>query len=38
MDGGISLLEGYRLEVVAQHMVCAECGSKRVRLGPAFGD
>lgn len=25
-----------RLEAVAKRMVCAECGSRRVRLGPAF--
>ena len=28
----------YRIEAIAERMVCAECGSKRVRLGPAFGD
>ena len=27
-----------RLEDVRARMVCAERGSKRVRLGPAFGD
>ena len=27
-----------RLKDVRARMVCAECGSKRVRLGPAFRD
>lgn len=28
----------YDIEAVARRMVCAECGSRDVRLGPAFGD
>ena len=27
-----------QLAAVESRMVCAECGSKRARLGPAFGD
>ena len=29
---------GLRLDGVRARMVCAECGSRNVRLGPAFGD
>ena len=28
----------YRIGSVASRFVCAECGSREVRLGPAFGD
>ena len=28
----------YQIGAVAARMVCAECGSREVRLGPAFGD
>ena len=28
----------YQIGSVADRMVCAECGSRNVRLGPAFGD
>ena len=28
----------YGLRAVEQRLVCSECGSKRVQLGPAFGD
>jgi len=28
----------YRLAVLEPRLVCAECGSRRVRCGPAFGD
>ena len=28
----------YQLEAVRRRMTCAECGSREVRLGPAFGD
>ena len=28
----------YQLGEVERRLVCAECGSKEVRLGPAFGD
>jgi hypothetical protein len=28
----------YALAQVEQRLVCSECGAKRVRLGPAFGD
>jgi hypothetical protein len=28
----------YQIRSVAARLVCAECGSREVRLGPAFGD
>lgn len=28
----------YRLAAVADRMDCAECGSRQVRIGPAFGN
>lgn len=28
----------YQIGAVASRLVCAECGSRNVRLGPAFGD
>lgn len=28
----------YGLRQIEARMVCAECGSRRVRLGPVFGD
>jgi hypothetical protein len=28
----------YQIGAVAARLVCAECGSREVRLGPAFGD
>jgi ribosomal protein S27AE len=28
----------YALAQVEPRLVCSECGAKRVRLGPAFGD
>lgn len=28
----------YRLEDVCARMVCAQCGSQKVSLGPVFGD
>ena len=28
----------YQIGAVAARLVCAECGSRQVRLGPAFGD
>ena len=28
----------YQMPAVAKRLVCAECGGREVRLGPAFGD
>ena len=28
----------YQIGAVAARLVCGECGSREVRLGPAFGD
>jgi hypothetical protein len=28
----------YAVGQIERRLVCSECGSKRVRLGPAFGD